>query len=129
MHKVVSAAPLAVGLITAPKSQFVSSAAAQKQASTEKNARRRSRGPVSLRRASDRRSAARSARKQRPQRSRKEPPGQSSGALATSVSSPPPIDIACTRERRNAHIKRLRASARLKSRRRPQGHPNRGVPG
>jgi hypothetical protein len=28
-----------------------------------------------------------------------------------------------------AHIKRLRASARLKSRRRPQGHPNRGASG
>jgi hypothetical protein len=39
MHKVVFAAALAVGLITAPMSQFVSSAAAQQQASTEKNAK------------------------------------------------------------------------------------------
>src|SRR5215813_14526602 len=38
MHKVVFAAALAVGLITAPMSQFVSSAAAQ-QASAEKNAK------------------------------------------------------------------------------------------
>jgi hypothetical protein len=39
MHKVVFAAALAVGLITAPMSQFVSSAAARQQASTEKNAK------------------------------------------------------------------------------------------
>jgi len=38
MHKVVFAAALAVGLITAPMSQFVSSAAAQ-QVSAEKNAK------------------------------------------------------------------------------------------
>ena len=38
MHKVVFAAALAVGLITAPISQFVSSAAAQ-QANAEKNAK------------------------------------------------------------------------------------------
>jgi hypothetical protein len=38
MHKVVFAAALAVGLITAPMSQFVSSAAAQ-QANAEKNAK------------------------------------------------------------------------------------------
>ena len=38
MHKVVFAAALAVGLITAPISQFVSSAAAQ-QVSAEKNAK------------------------------------------------------------------------------------------
>ena len=39
MHKVVFALALAVGLMTAPMSQFVSSAAAQHQASTEKNAK------------------------------------------------------------------------------------------
>src|SRR5262249_804267 len=39
MHKVVFAAALEVGLITAPMSQFVSSATAQQQASTEKNAK------------------------------------------------------------------------------------------
>jgi hypothetical protein len=40
MHKVVVfAAALALGLITAPMSQFVSSAAAQQQASTDKNAK------------------------------------------------------------------------------------------
>ena len=38
MHKVVFAAALAVGLITAPMSQFVSSADAQ-QVSAEKNAK------------------------------------------------------------------------------------------
>jgi hypothetical protein len=38
MHKVVFAAALAVGLITAPMSQFVSSAAAQ-QANAERNAK------------------------------------------------------------------------------------------
>jgi len=38
MHKVVFAAALAVGLITAPMSQFVSSAVAQ-QVSAEKNAK------------------------------------------------------------------------------------------
>ena len=39
MYKVVFAAALALGLITAPMSQFVSSAAAQQQANTEKNAK------------------------------------------------------------------------------------------
>jgi hypothetical protein len=39
MHKVVFALALAVGLMTAPLSQFVSSAAAQQQASIEKNAK------------------------------------------------------------------------------------------
>ena len=39
MHNVVFAAALAVRLITAPMSQFVSSAAARQQASTEKNAK------------------------------------------------------------------------------------------
>ena len=39
MYKVVFAAALEVGLITAPMSQFVSSATAQQQASTEKNAK------------------------------------------------------------------------------------------
>ena len=39
MHKVVFALALAVGLMTAPMSQLVSSAAAQHQASTEKNAK------------------------------------------------------------------------------------------
>jgi hypothetical protein len=59
MHKVVFAAALAVGLITAPMSQFVSSAAAQQQASTEKNAKtKKEPRPVNLRRASGRRSAA-----------------------------------------------------------------------
>ena len=39
MHKVVFAAVLAIGLIAAPMSQFVSSAAAQQQASADKNAK------------------------------------------------------------------------------------------
>jgi lipopolysaccharide export LptBFGC system permease protein LptF len=39
MHKVVFALALAGGLMTAPLSQFVSSAAAQQQASIEKNAK------------------------------------------------------------------------------------------
>ncbi len=39
MHKVIFAAALAVGLITAPMSQFVSNAAAQQQASADKNAK------------------------------------------------------------------------------------------
>lgn len=39
MHKVIFAAALAVGLIAAPMSQLISSAAAQQQASTDKNAK------------------------------------------------------------------------------------------
>lgn len=39
MHKVIFAAALAVGLLTAPMSQIVSSAIAQQQASTDKNAK------------------------------------------------------------------------------------------
>jgi len=39
MHKVVFALALAVGLMPAPMSQFVLSAAAQQQGSTEKNAK------------------------------------------------------------------------------------------
>jgi hypothetical protein len=39
MHKVVFAAALEVGLITARMPQFVSSATAQQQASTDKNAK------------------------------------------------------------------------------------------
>ena len=113
MHKVVFAAALAVGLITAPISQFVSNAAAQQQASTEKNAKtkKESRAGQLATRERQKKCGAEWKGKERP--------GQSSGALATSISSPPPTDIASTRERRSAHIKRLRASARLKSRRRP----------
>lgn len=39
MHKVIFAAALAVGLLTAPMSQIVSSTIAQQQASTDKNAK------------------------------------------------------------------------------------------
>ena len=39
MHKVIFAAALAVGLIAALMSQLISSAAAQQQASTDKNAK------------------------------------------------------------------------------------------
>jgi hypothetical protein len=65
MHKVVFAAALAVGLITAPMSQFVSSAAAQ-QANAEKNAKTKkepSAGQLATR--ERQRSAARSGRKRR----------------------------------------------------------------
>ena len=39
MHKVIFAAALAVGLLTAPMSQLVSNADAQQQASADKNAK------------------------------------------------------------------------------------------
>ena len=130
MHKVVFAAALAVGLITAPMSQFVSSAAAQ-QVSAEKNAKmKKEPNAGQLAKVSGTRSAARSGRKRRPRtRLKKERRGQNSGALATSASSPLPTEIASTRAHKSVRIKRLRASARLKSRRRPLCHPNRGAAG
>jgi len=130
MHKVVFAAALAVGLITAPMSQFVSSAAAQ-QVSAEKNAKMKkepSAGQLATRER-QKKCGAEWKEAKASNKIEKERRGQNSGALATSVSSPPPTDIASTRAHKSVRIKRLRASARLKSRRRPLCHPNRGAAG
>ena len=130
MHKVVFAAALAVGLITAPMSQFVSSAAAQ-QANAERNAKMKkepSAGQLATRER-QKKCGAEWKEAKASNKIEKERRGQNSGALATSVSSPPPTDIASTRAHKSLRIKRLRASARLKSRRRPLCHPNRGAAG
>ena len=130
MHKVVFAAALAVGLITAPMSQFVSSAAAQ-QASAEKYAKMKQEPSAGQLAARERQKKC-GAEWKEAKASNKIEKGTTwpkFWKFATSVSSPPPTDIASTRARRNVRIKKLRASARLESRRRPQGHPNRGVPG
>jgi hypothetical protein len=130
MHKVVFAAALAVGLITAPMSQFVSSAAAQ-QANAEKNAKTK-KEPSAGQLATRERQKKCGAEWKEAKASNKIEKGTTwpkFWSACNNVSSPPPTDIASTRARRSVCIKRLRASARLKSRRRPQGHPNRGVPG
>jgi len=130
MHKVVFAAALAVGLITAPMSQFVSSAAAQ-QVSAEKNAKMKkepSAGQLATRER-QKKCGAEWKEAKASNKIEKERRGQNSGALATSASSPLPTEIASTRAHKSVRIKRLRASARLKSRRRPLCHPNRGAAG
>ena len=96
MHKVIFAAALAARTDRSADVRNSSrSAAAQQQASTDKNAKtKKSRALVSSRRASGRRSAEPSGRKRRPAtKSRKERPGQNSGAPATSVSSPLPSNV------------------------------------
>jgi hypothetical protein len=90
MHKVIFAAALAVGLLTAPMSQLVSNANAQQQASADKNAKMKkepSAGQLATRERQKKCGAERKEAKAATS-SRKERPGQSSGALATNVSSP-----------------------------------------
>src|SRR5262245_44168062 len=95
MHIVVFAAALAVGLITAPMSQFVSSAAAQ-QASAEKYAKM-NQEPSAGQLAARERQKKCGAEWKEAKASNKIEKGTTwpkFWKLATSVSSPPPTDIA-----------------------------------
>src|SRR5215467_12213881 len=132
MHKVVFALALAVGLMPAPMSQFVLSAAAQQQGSTEKNAKTKkkpSADQLATRERQKKCGAAWKETKASKTRSRKERPGQSSRALATSVSSPPPTDIASMRERRKRAHKKTEGIGETEISPTPSGSSEPGRPG
>jgi hypothetical protein len=122
MHKVMFAAALAVGMITAPMPGFVSTAAAQQQAPASDKTAKSKKEPSTgrSRRASGKRSALSNGRRQRPPaKSKKERRGRNSGAHATNVSSPHRTNasqnFSTAHEQptsKNSALKKLRASAR-----------------
>jgi hypothetical protein len=133
MHKVVFAAALAVGLITAPMSQFVSSAAAQ-QVSAEKNAKMKKEPSAGQLATRERQKKCGAEWKEAKASNKIEKRNDVAKILerlqqASQVRRQLTLDIASTRAHKSLRIKRLRASARLKSRRRPLCHPNRGAAG
>lgn len=96
MHKVIFAAALAVGLIAAPMSQLISSAAAQQQASTDKNAKTKkdpSAGQLATRERQKKYGAEWKEAKAGNKIEKGTRPGQNSGAPATSVSSLLPSNV------------------------------------
>jgi hypothetical protein len=91
MHKVMFAAALAVGLITAPMPQLISSAAAQQQASApDKSAKTKKDASAGQVAARERQKKCGAEWKEAKAGNRKERPGRNSGVPATSVSSPLP---------------------------------------
>jgi hypothetical protein len=93
MNKIMFAAALTVGLITAPMPQFMSTASAQQQASApDKNAkpkREQSPGQVAARER-QKKCAAEWKLQKAAGKIERERPGQNIGAPATSASRPPP---------------------------------------
>jgi len=132
MHKVVFALALAVGLMPAPMSQFVLSAAAQQQGSTEKNAKTKkepSADQLATRERQKKCGAAWKETKASKQDRERNDLVKVLELLQQASQVRRQLTLLRCANAESARIKRLRASARLKSRRRPQGHPSRGAPG
>ena len=122
MHKVMFAAALAVGMITAPMPGFVSTAAAQQQApasdKTAKSKKEPSTGQLAARER-QKKCAVEWKEARPPAKSKKERRGRNSGAHATNVSSPHRTNasqnFSTAHEQptsKNSALKKLRASAR-----------------